>query len=774
MLIAVLAIAGCVAGIAGTWSPCGFSAVETIGAAETWRSLSASCAAFVGGTLLGGLATFLGLAAVGTVIPHEGAIAAAVAVSLLAAVAEALSLRIFPQVRRQVPESWRRVVPLPIAAFGYGTLLGLGFLTFVFTIAFWALAALALLLGGVEVGIAIGLGFGIGRALPVVLLAPLAARPLGRDLVDAMAMRPVILRTTRLAAAFTLVGCALALLAGGARAEVVARGVMDPSADVGLVAWQGVGGSSTLQYSLSALGGATDAHHVGLLRAPLSGRNPAVGGGLVAWREGSVIEVVRRDDFGSVGRLTVPGVDALAVSASWVAYRVRSAQRARLVAYSLRTGKSRTVAAAGPRMELGRPDLDGDRLVYHADSSKESRILLADLARGSRRVVRRSRAEQLTNPSLSGDVLLYVRVSRAAQRLVRGKVGSEGSDRTLLRRGAVAPGGLGYEPGYSHHTLTRPRKAGDTLLWTTALTPRAAYITLYPRLKASRASRIVSVRFSGAGPSRPPSGPVSVTPAQVAPVLLYTASHRSRDELIASTAGAEQALATASRLEDPAWSPDGTRVAFAGPGGLVVSSLDGSAPVQLTQDRHDADPSWSRDGTTVAFTRAGALYAVDVRVGQPRRLTTGRGRSEEPAWSPDGTQLAFASLRGGNWDIFTRDAAGREHRLTRGKAAEGFPAWSPDGRWIAFDRRTASGLRIFVVPSAGGLARRISQGPGDDFHASWSPDGTRLAFVSDRDGRPRIWTAPASGGEATPLGVAPGIQDAPAWRPTVTPTRPLP
>ena len=93
---------------------------------------------------------------------------------MAAAIGEARGLRIVPQVRRQVPESWRRVLPVPLAAGLYGVLLGLGFTTFILTFAVWALAAVSVALGDPALGAVLGLAFGAGRALPVIALAPVA------------------------------------------------------------------------------------------------------------------------------------------------------------------------------------------------------------------------------------------------------------------------------------------------------------------------------------------------------------------------------------------------------------------------------------------------------------------------------------------------------------------------------------------------------------------------------------------------------------------------
>src|SRR5215210_7504462 len=179
MLTALLLIAALAAGVTGAWSPCGLSMVDTLapnGYARRLRTSLASCATFALGALAGGAVTFGGLALAGAALGAGGpaAAGAAAVVAVAAAGAEARGLRVVPQVRRQVPESWRRVLPVPLAAAGYGVLLGLGFTTFVLSFAVWALAGASVALGDPALGLAMGLAFGAGRAQPVVSLAPFA------------------------------------------------------------------------------------------------------------------------------------------------------------------------------------------------------------------------------------------------------------------------------------------------------------------------------------------------------------------------------------------------------------------------------------------------------------------------------------------------------------------------------------------------------------------------------------------------------------------------
>ena len=151
--------------------------VETLapaGYAGRLRTTLVACATFTAGALVGGVITFGGLGLLGQWLGAGGTGAAAVAaaVAIAAAIGEARGVRIVPQVRRQVPESWRRVMPVPLAAGLYGVLLGLGFTTFILTFAVWALAAVSVALGDPQLGAVLGLAFGAGRALPVILLAP--------------------------------------------------------------------------------------------------------------------------------------------------------------------------------------------------------------------------------------------------------------------------------------------------------------------------------------------------------------------------------------------------------------------------------------------------------------------------------------------------------------------------------------------------------------------------------------------------------------------------
>jgi hypothetical protein len=206
-----LILAAAAAGVTGAWSPCGFSMVETLapqGYAGRMRVTVAACATFALGALAGGAITFGGLALLGQAL-GASAPAVAAAVALAAALGEARGARIVPQVRRQVPESWRRRMPVPLAAGLYGVLLGLGFTTFILTFAVWALAGVSVALGDPALGLAIGLAFGAGRLLPVVVLAPAG----GGALHAAMAERPRILRSLRAVDAVALTACAVALVA---------------------------------------------------------------------------------------------------------------------------------------------------------------------------------------------------------------------------------------------------------------------------------------------------------------------------------------------------------------------------------------------------------------------------------------------------------------------------------------------------------------------------------------------------------------------------------
>ncbi len=181
----VLVIAALLAGLAGTWSPCGFSMIETIGPAGHTGGRAttlAACLTFTAGALVGGVLTFGLLAALGSIVQgadQQAAYIAAAMLALLAAVAELRGIPILPQLRRQLPEHWRRVMPMPVAAGLYGVLLGLGFTTFVLTFGVFALAGIVFAVGEPAAGIAVGLAFGIGRAVPIALIAPVADREQG-------------------------------------------------------------------------------------------------------------------------------------------------------------------------------------------------------------------------------------------------------------------------------------------------------------------------------------------------------------------------------------------------------------------------------------------------------------------------------------------------------------------------------------------------------------------------------------------------------------------
>jgi MFS family permease len=449
-----LAAAAFVAGLTGTWSPCGFSMIETIGPVghRGGRATTlAACATFTIGALVGGVLTFGALAALGALTHGAGdglAYGLAAAIALAGALAELRGAAIVPQVRRQLPEHWRRLMPMPVAAGLYGILLGLGFTTFVLTFGVFALAGIVFAVGEPAVGLAVGLAFGIGRALPVTAVAPVADRPAGIAITELMAGRPAIYRGFRLGDGVALIGAAVALTAtvpAGA-ANTAARPAADPAT-----------GSRALVYQRPDRTGVV---RQGVNDTVLPGRDPAIGDGRVAVVSGGRIVILSAKDLTEVGRVQAPGADAVAISGTWLAWRARVGGRDVLRARNLRDpsapGPEQLLGRAGGDAQLGRPSLDGNRLVYARATGRENvivkRLLGAKRKKQAKVTLMRSIREGLSNPTIRGDDLLYVRHTRRADRLKLATVGG-GAGRTLLSR------------------------HGGTL-WSTALSKQRAYVTL--------------------------------------------------------------------------------------------------------------------------------------------------------------------------------------------------------------------------------------------------------------------------------------------------------
>ena len=450
LLIALVA-AGLLIGATGTWSPCGFSMIETIGPTGHTGgqpTTLAACATFLPGALAGAVFTFGGISLVGAAIPGEAgwlSYTVAAAVAFLAAIAEARGKRIAPQIRRQLPEHWRRIMPMPVAAALYGVLLGLGFTTFVLTFGVWALAGISLALGEPVARLAIGLGFGVGRAIPIVALAPFAARSLGRKAITLMAERPELYRAIRFGDALALVTAALALtLAGTAQADVkLVKSASDPSVS-----------GPTLAYAK----GQGDAAFVTEGQGPqaLPGTDPSIADEFAAVIDGQTVRILGRPGFAEADSFDAPGVDAVAVSNNWIAYRTRAEGRDRMLVRELDqagvAGEPKSIAAAGQPDQLSLPGLDGNTLVYAVLTPKSSRIIKATLKQLSRDVVIRSDVSQLSNPSVRGSSLLYVRGTRDRWELRLKKLGNGDSGSVIASR--------------------------DKRIWSTALSAKRAYFTV--------------------------------------------------------------------------------------------------------------------------------------------------------------------------------------------------------------------------------------------------------------------------------------------------------
>ena len=256
----------------------------------------------------------------------------------------------------------------------------------------------------------------------------------------------------------------------------------------------------------------------------------------------------------------------------------------------------------------------------------------------------------------------------------------------------------------------------------------------------------------------------------------------------------------------PSWSPDGARLVFVSPchvspegrpldisegppenTALYTINADGTNLVGLpTVPGGDSEPAWSPDGQRLAFTslRDGRplIYVLDLMDQSVKRLTDPSpdfAAARQPAWSPFGNQIAFAKKRVDTYQVWTVTDAGQgQQPISRGGQEywDFSPTWTPDGKTVLFTERNAQGpvlpwvMTILYELRDSASGTRVELGPLPVEHPQVSPDGQLLLFEGKGPDENRdIFYAYLDGAQRARVTTDPGIDFDPAWRPAVAP-----
>lgn len=172
----------------------------------------------------------------------------------------------------------------------------------------------------------------------------------------------------------------------------------------------------------------------------------------------------------------------------------------------------------------------------------------------------------------------------------------------------------------------------------------------------------------------------------------------------------------------------------------------------------DRDPAWSPDGRRIAFSRDAEIWVMDADGSDARSLGV---RGVEPAWSPGGTRIVFAQ-REGEFGIATVRADGSDLRVLTRTLEDGAPAWSRKGV-IAFARFSDAGQSLMAMTPKGSSVRTLVGRCSCD-NPDFAPDGRRLVYQAGRD--PEVWVASSSGKQRLRLTRRGGAE--PVWSPSGT------
>jgi Tol biopolymer transport system component len=191
---------------------------------------------------------------------------------------------------------------------------------------------------------------------------------------------------------------------------------------------------------------------------------------------------------------------------------------------------------------------------------------------------------------------------------------------------------------------------------------------------------------------------------------------------------------------EPAYSAYGNKIAFVRGSDIWVMRSDGTHQTRLTfnitqYSGYAHDPAFSPDGTTIAFSLTSVgfgseVYTMDSDGSHRKNLSNSPGSDYGPVFSPNGASIAFTSDRDGDEEIYRMraDGTGNPVNLTNNGTIDSRPDFSPDGKRIAYTSYRMGSTEIFTMRADGTDKVRLTRTAYEEGAPVYSPDGKRLAY----------------------------------------------
>jgi TolB protein len=248
---------------------------------------------------------------------------------------------------------------------------------------------------------------------------------------------------------------------------------------------------------------------------------------------------------------------------------------------------------------------------------------------------------------------------------------------------------------------------------------------------------------------------------KVNPQFIRLAAHRVADDVFEKMTGIR--------------GPFATRIAYVARSGneyrLEIADSDGENAFAAFRDTEPViSPAWSPDGSKIAYVSFGpkkaTVFVQELATRQRIAVANFKGSNSAPAWSPDGRRLAIALARDGLTHIHMVNADGTDlRRISAGDWIDTEPCFAPDGETIYFTSDRSGSPQIYRMSQSGGEVRRVTDKHGNyNISPAISPDGKLLSYISRRDKLFRVYVLELANGQESRLSDGP-IDESPSFAP---------